>query len=335
MGCLAINYLPPKTSRKEVKEFLELLGYIKLPRDRFTSKGVVVFSNRPNDYKYFQGIYAELCFDKDEGLTVQTRTNIWRSRCDTDLHNHTVKQLKKRFGGYFASDHGKNNYLTNDHPYIERDEAGCYQAYSRFFSNIQTASFTIKTWQKAKTDRDWSSITGIPWFDSLNPLVITANITVPFLVSIIEDYFRSTYVALLKYSDNRESIVRDSRILGEELNLISKGEITIEEAVARTRSFQNMKRILQSFRELDNKIDAGSVLRKPYPHRNKPIYDIFEDIISHRHMIIHRSEIITNYTPKILLRDIKTIHEGIQRFYLSLVELYGWYYEHPALNLHI
>jgi hypothetical protein len=145
MGCLAINYLPPKTSRKEVKEFLELLGYTLIPRGPLTPKGVLTLINRPDDYKYFQGIEAELAFGSHKRVIVYTRTNIWRSRADTDLHNHTVRQLQKRFGGYFESDSGKNKYLTNYNPYIEKDEAGCHQAYSRFFSSIQTAFFTIKT----------------------------------------------------------------------------------------------------------------------------------------------------------------------------------------------
>lgn len=332
MGCLAINHLRSKTSRKEVKEFLELLGYTRLYRDPLTPKGFLAFSNHPNDYKYFQGVYAVLGFDKDEGLIVETRTNIWRSRFDTDLHNYTVKQVKNRFGGYFESDSGKNKYLINNNPYIERDEAGCYQAYSRFLSNIQTASFTIKTWQKAKTSRDWSSLTGMPFLDYLNPLVNIANMTIPFLVSIIEDYFRSTYVALLRYCENRESIIKASRIAGEELNLISRGEMTIEEALARSRSFQNMKRIMKSFREIDDKIDIGSILRKPYGRRSKSIYDTFEDIISHRHMIIHRAEVITNYTPKLLLRDMNTVQEGIKRFYLELIKLYEWNYAHPSID---
>lgn len=335
MGCLSINYLPPQTNRKDVEEFLTLIGYSKQYCPEFSKKGITCFYNHPGDYKYFQGINAYVSSNDTKGLTVEASTNIWRSRCDTDLHNYTIKQLKKRFGGYFESDNGKNHYLTNDHPYIQKDEAGCYHAYSSFFSNIQRASHTINTWQKAETDRDWSSITGMPWFDSLNPLVVTANITIPFLVSIIEDYFRSTYIALLKYSPKKESIVTNSRIQGEELNLVSKGESTIEEAIARARSFQNMKRITQSFRELDSNLDLGSVLRKPYHRRKKSIYDTFEDVIYHRHLIIHRSEIITNYTPKALLRDIKVIHAGIQRVYISLIELYKWSYEHPDLGRRI
>jgi len=308
-----------------------MLGYKPLPRDVFTPTGFLVLHNHPDDYKYFEGVYAELSFSDPKRLMVYTRTNIWRSRSDTDLHNHTVRQLKNRFGGSFESDNGKNRYLTNDDPYIEGAEAGCHQTYSRFASNIKTLTLALETFQTAKTGIDWAKATGVPPLDAINPLVLLSNIAVPFLVSTIEDFFRSAYVALLKYSHNRESIVKDSRISGDDLILISNGQTTIEEALARTRSFQNMKRIIQSFREIDRRIDIGAVLRKPY-RTNASIYDTFERVISHRHMMIHRAEIITNYTPTKLLHDIDPVCQGIRRFYLSLVDLYGWRCDHPEID---
>ena len=333
MGCDCINYFPLKTNGKDVEEFLVVLGYTKLPRDRYTPKGVTALLYHPNDYKYFVGVYAEKHFDKAEGLIVHTHTSIWRSRYDTDFHNHTVKQLRKRFGGYFESDNGRNKYLTNDYPYIDKAEAGCYQAFGVYFNNIQRASYTIDTWMSAKTEMDWSSKKmGVALIDQMNPLVATVNMAIPLIVSIIEDYFKSSYIALLKYSPQKEAIIRDCRIQGEELILLTKGEITLEDAVARSRSFQDMKRIAQSYRELDKNIDVYGTLKRPYRRRKTSIYDTIESIIVLRHRIIHRAELILGYTPQLLLRDIRTIHVGIERFYRMLISLYGWFDEHPELD---
>jgi len=334
MGCDCRNYLPSNTPRKDVEEFLIILGYVRIPRSQFTTKGATDVLYHPDDYKYFEGIYAEVYLDKDEGLTVHTHTRIWRSRYETDFHNYTIKQLRKRFGGHFCSDNGENRYLTNESPYIDKEEAGCYQAYSRFFDNIQRASYTIETWLSAKTDMSWSSkeVGKLAVIDLVNPLVATVNMAIPFIVSIFEDYFRSTYIALLKYSPQKEAIIRDCRIQGEDLLLLAKGEITVEDAIARSRSFQNMKRIAQSFKELDRNIDLYGILQKPYRRRKKSVYDIFEEIIHLRHLIVHRAELILNYTPQALLRDIQTIRVGTERFYLSLIGLYGWADEHPDLH---
>jgi len=180
---------------------------------------------------------------------------------------------------------------------------------------------------------DWSSkeIGKFYLIDIMNPLVATVNMAIPFVVSIIEDYFRSTYTALLKYSSQKEVILKGCRIQGEDLVLLEKEEITLEDAIARSRSFQNMKRIGQSFKELDNNIDLFGVLNKTL-RRRKPVSDTFERIIGFWHRIIHRAELIYDYAPKALLCDIRTIHVGVEKFYFSLINLYGWSDEHPDLR---
>lgn len=224
--------------------------------------------------------------------------------------------------------------MTNDDPYMQDDEAGCYQAYSRYFDNIQKVSYAVNTWLSAKTEMNWSSRTigKIPDIDSHNPLVITVNMAIPFIVSIIEDYFRSTYIALLKYSPRKEVIVKDCRISGEDLVLLSKGEQTVEDAIARSRSFQNIKRIGLSFKELDEHINLFGILQKPYGRRKESIHSTLEKIIDLRHRIIHKAELVFNYTPETLLHDIRIIHSGIEGFYLSLVKHYKWFDGHPDLH---
>ena len=331
MGYDCSNYLPPDVSRKDVEEFILLLGYTKLPRGEFSVKSHIDFYYNPDDYKYLDGVYASICTNS-EGLCVYTRCSIWRGRYDNDFQNYTIRQLKKRFGGYFISDRGKNRYFKDNGPYIDKEEGGCYQAYSKFIHKINLASSTVETWRKSVTKDCWYSNVGkSPTIDSLNPLIVTSNIVLPFLIATIEDYFRSIYIALLKYSPEKDAIIKDARIQTDELILVSKDEIKIEDAVARSRSFQNMRRINQSFREIDNRIDIHEILNKPYRRRRQSIYETFENIISHRHFIIHQAEIICNYTPQSLVNDINTTKAGIERIYLFLINLYGWSKEHPDL----
>jgi hypothetical protein len=138
MGCDATNYLPKNCSKKDVEEFLCLLGYEKLKSKSSLDNDVTSFYFfKEDDYKYVAGVLCEIYLAKDGTPRVKTHTSIWRSRYDSDFRNWTIKQLKKRFGGYFISDEGKNRYLKYDGPYIERAEGGSYRAYSYFFQNIK------------------------------------------------------------------------------------------------------------------------------------------------------------------------------------------------------
>lgn len=146
MGCDAINYLPKNCKKREVEEFLYLLGYEKLPpRSSLTGNAISYYFYKEENYKYVAGVLSEVYLTKKGSPRVETHTSIWRSRHDSDFHNWTIKQLKKRFGGYFVSDEGKNRYLKYDSPYIEKAEGGCYRAYSYFSENIKKAEFTIRT----------------------------------------------------------------------------------------------------------------------------------------------------------------------------------------------
>ncbi len=321
MGCVSINYLPVGTRRADVEEFLSLLGYERLPRDEVSKKlnGTPFRYFRREDYKFVSGLYAEVYTGKSGRLEVDTRTTIWRSKYESDLHNFMIKQLKKRFGGEFASDNGKGRYLVYKGPVREKAEAGCYLAFSKFTNNW----VLVRIFLQAR-HFEFSEPKGIDWLDINNPVIVSNNMTVPFLVAALEDYFRSTYVALLKYSSARSSVFKNARLSGDELTAISNGDISIEEAVAKWMSFQDVKRICQHFKELNHKIDVAVVLGKPYRNRKESLYQAIERIVKHRHLVIHQSQLNPKYTTEALEHDVKTMEIAVKRVYASLVSLYGW-----------
>ncbi len=232
MGYDCYNYLPKGTKRWEVEEFMTILGYKKLTRDEIDIKEKVTpFSfYKDEDYKYFEGVYAEVYLDDSGRLVVHIRTTIWRSKYDSDFHNFTIKQLKKRFGGEFESDYGKGRYLKYDGVVREKAESGCYLAFSKFEDNLKRAKMFIDFRPFSKKDFEPKEIELININD---PVIVSNNMVVPFLVAIIEDYFRSTYVALLKFSPKRSSIFKNVRLAGDVINLVGSGELPIVEAVAK------------------------------------------------------------------------------------------------------
>ena len=54
---------------------------------------------------------------------------------------------------------------------------------------------------------------------------------------------------------------------------ISNGNKSLEEALARTLSFQNIEKINSNFMAIDKKYDLGRVLKKPYKNRKESLYE--------------------------------------------------------------
>lgn len=195
MGCDATSYLPSGVKEREVEEFLRGLGYERIPKDVFTP---FQYHHRPNRPELFEGTWAAITRD-DKGVRVWTHTRIWRSRGDSDLHNATLRALKKRFGGGFHSDYGPNAYLH--HPgAMRRDADGlCYRAFALFQANVTH----VKLVADGMAVRYPETYQGIVNEFIESPAITFNHLLLSVLVSTVEDYFRSTYVALLRYSPHK------------------------------------------------------------------------------------------------------------------------------------
>lgn len=328
MGCDCTTYFPKGTKASDVEEFLVLLGFEKVAKPFVGRTGLSAYHYFKDDnYRYITGLYAELSRDEDNPgqLRLWTRTSIWRSKFDSDFHNYTLKQLRKRFGGFFESDYGRNRYFRFDGPVREKAEAGANQAYRRFINNIQRAEICAKS--EALIGEGKHKIHGDDVLDSLNPRIISANVLVPFLVSTIEDYFRSLYVALLRYSPVRERVIQNARLQGMEVVAIDKGDLTVPEAIAKWMNFQDMSKINSAFKDLNNKYDIHGVLNRPYGRRRERPWGTLNRLISQRHELIHSAELQTDYLPSKLQADIDLVRMSLWRIYEDLIRQHKW---HPV-----
>ncbi len=325
MGCDCTSYFPKGTNPADVEEFLFLLGFKRGKKGPFSGMlGTPYSYYKDDDYKHITGLYIELYRDKDEQdqLKLWTRTTIWRSKYDSDFHNYTIKQLRKRFGGHFESDYGRNRYFQFDGPVREKAEAGAYRAFSLFFANIQRVDHFIGF--ANLLDDDKYKIQGIDFMDSHNPRILSANILIPFIVSAIEDYFRSLYIALLRYSPNREKIINNAKLQGAEIAAIDKGELTVPEAVAKWMNFQEMSKVNSAFKELNTKYDIHGILKRPYGRRHESFWEVLNRLISQRHALIHRAELQTEYQPFKLKSDIRLVEKAMARIYDELITYHKW-----------
>jgi len=325
MGCDCTNYFPKGTKAADVEEFLLLLGFQRGEKGPFSGMmGTPFYYDKDDHYRHITGLYSELYRDKDDPsqLLLWTRTTIWRSKFDSDLHNNTIRQMRKHFGGYFVSDYGRNRYFKYEGPVREKAEAGAYKAFSYLHSNIQRVSHFIGF--ANLLDDSAYKIQGVDFMDSHNPRIISANVMVPFLVSAIEDYFRSLYIALLRYSPNRERIIQNARLQGQELAAIDRGELTVPEAVAKWMSFQDLTKIHAAYKDLNSKYDLHGILKRPYGRHKATFWEILNRLISQRHALIHRAELAVDYKPDQLKRDISLVEKALWRVYQELIKLNGW-----------
>ena len=163
--------------------------------------------------------------------------------------------------------------------------------------------------------------------DFVNPNFLSNILILPFLASIAEDYWKSTYIALFKYSEIKESILKSNRIAGEKLAQVSNGDTTIEEAFAESVSFGNISAVCKHFKTLDKELDFASILMKPYKRRKKALFESLEEITLKRNQIIHRASTPIIIEDAYIIESFNVIHDSIELCYKFLTTKKKWDYE--------
>ena len=308
MGCDSINFLPKSVNKKEVQEFLLILGYKKVSHDYF------YYFDRINR-EQITGVGASI--SETRPYEIHLRTNIWRTIKDHEIHNWTIRQIKKRFGGDFQSDEGKNRYLNFSGVERRKAEAGCDLAYFDFSNNITTIKGFLNI---IKYSENTHSIHEIPKL--INPIISSTNIGLPFLISVMEEYLRNCYISLLRYSPEKRNILKKSNIQTEELYEVAENHSSIEEIIARFKSFQNIDLINRNFIEIRKELVFIDSLKRYHPRRK--YHEVLKNIIEKRHKMIHRFQMDYNYGISEFEKDIRTIEKVIQIFHDRIIDLYNW-----------
>lgn len=157
-----------------------------------------------------------------------------------------------------------------------------------------------------------------------------ANVMMTYLVSAMEDYFKSTYIALLRYSARKATILKGVRLGGEQLSRISEGRLAVEEAVAEALSFQRLAAVGRNFQDVDPSLDILSPLKRPYKRRKVSLLESLENMVSQRHALIHGMEIDIWTDQKKLEGKINDLAAGMKRIYEHIASHYDWQLEMPA-----
>lgn len=317
MGYDANIYIPKGNTKKEVEEQLILLGYEKIYSSTFYR------GNTKNDFQHETGVYAflkEINDDKNK-FSIWIRTQIFANSYDLEFQNRTLKHFKKYFNTYFISDNGKNRYFVYDKSlFLTSPENGCYLAILNLHNKFVSLMYTIKKYPEDNEGELILLENGIP-----SPSVLNANVYLSFLCSLVEQYFKETYVVLLTYSKRKEEILKNGNKLSYyDLCDISDGKLTVERAFANGLSFQNMYKICYNYKNLDKTLDLNSILKKPYKRRKESLFDSINRILEQRHSMIHRIEYDLDYNSANLINDIENVKEIIRRTYKYICEKNNW-----------
>jgi len=327
MSYESISKLPPTTKILDVMDLLELLDFRRVPRPQFRPKGEIAqyYWFQEAEYRSYSGVFLSLIKEIDRQVVVYTRTLASRSYYDLKQQNRTIRSLKRHFRGIFETDFGKERYFQIEgNPPIPA-QAGCHLAFQRFGESLIRADIYLTS--RNFPHEQWKITGKFEFMDRINPRLLSNNLMLPYLISIMEDYFKSTFIALLKYSNRKESFLKGTRLSSEHLLKISSGDSSIEEAIAETLPFQKISAICQHFKGLDPDLDLAGVLRKPYRKRKKSLFESLEELVFQRHRFIHRGIMDTSFDDRDVRMSLNDLETSVIRCYQCITGIYGWEFD--------
>jgi hypothetical protein len=327
------NYLPKGVSKRHAAEFAELLGYKRtgsyahLGMPEVASMGYF----EEKDYRSWEIVELSIGFSEERHVVyVHTRTGVGRSHYDFEMQNRTVREFRRRFGGTAVKD-GGNGEGYDPGPPVPPAASGCYLAMQRLDWNLTRVNYYLHfgfvlpdSDELAKAQKIW------PQMRQLNPEVFISNVLITYLASAMEDYFKSSYIALLTYADRKPAILKGIRLSGEQLAQISASRLTVEQAVAEVLPFQRLAAVGRHFADVDQKLDVLAPLKWPYRRRKVSLLDRLEDLVTRRHSLIHGMHIDIELDRERLGGFIHDLTVGISRVYEGITYHYGWPFELPS-----
>jgi hypothetical protein len=329
------NYLPKGVRKRHAAEFAELLGYRRAGSYAHLGMPEVVsmiyFEER--DYKSWQTV--ELSIGEEKGVVyVHTRTRVGRSHYDFEMQNRTVQEFRRRFGGKAVRD-GGNGEGYDPGPPVPPAASGCHLAMQRLDWNLTRVNHYLSLGFVLPNGQQFGKPFGpsekiFPQMRQLNPEVFISNVLITYLVSVMEDYFKSSYIALLTYAKRKPTILKGIRPSGEHLAQISAGTMMVEQIVAEGLSFQNLAAVGKHFADIDQKLDILAPLKRPYLRRKVSLLDRLKELVDRRHALIHEMHVGIDFDREQLEGVVRDLTVGISRIYKEITLHYGWPLELPS-----
>lgn len=323
MSYTSRNELPSGTSLKRVLEVIDLLGYRRYRKSLRVPNMVGSYHwYDDNDYRSWNGVELQV-YNENGSIAIDTRSTVARSHWDLLHQNKTIRLLRDLFGGHFETDAGRNRYWHPDGSPPSPLESGCYIARWRFENALMKSQIYLSS-RKLAGNMAREEPTGLHFIDEINPRLLSNNLLIPFIVAVWEEYFRSTFAAVLKYADRREQVLKKARLSHTQLEQIAINRKPVEQTISECFSFQRPSIIGENFRLLDNRLDLAAAMRKPYKCRKVTLYDQIEGLVEGRNAFVHAGDMDMALYDKELDKVLTDIVAAVDRCYYAIGDRFGF-----------
>ena len=304
---------PRTATKKELIALLKELGF-KIGENLFwrgPSGTIHLFWAETEDYKSISGVDASVfpldqdgkkAWNSTNDWSLRTRTSIWASSFDKEYQNRTVRTIRKAFGGSFYNDHfGHNRYIVIDRESSTPASRGIYGVLTRLEGELDSLEHALPEEQVESliTPRgeitEGNDETGIlQYARQHDPSRVVYNALVPFLVAVLEHFFRETFEILLKYDISSQKTMEEQnrKLSFSEASAIIRGELTLERVASGWFSFQNVDSIQKAYKEVHG-IDVWKALRRRKKVRDRlpMLMDALKHLTGARHGVVHHLSI--------------------------------------------
>jgi len=330
---LEITLYTKNSTKRNLVDELKALGYVRTKSifDALNTKddlNYIWFTDK--DYESFTGVEADIRIAREEEKKkydcstwiLHTRTLSSGSYKDKEKQNQTIKHIRKLSGGTFYNDwYGTNKYIKlADYPMLTAPERGLLLLKENITNKISTLKVTLKGYPDSIIKADINTIQDKSFQDFLRssePSLTLYNAMFPFLVSMIEFMFKESFLIMIKYSKEAQSVIDEENIKVhlKDVIQVSEGKLTIEDIIADSFTFQNLGQVNRAFNKYLN-IDIARILSRKKKVDNKfiRIYQKIEDIINIRHSIVHHFGFYDELDKKKFLEYLNIVEATLYEF---------------------
>ncbi len=313
--------LPSGISLRRVHELLRLLGYDRLrnpPEDLRLGQLAHYLWFKQDEYQSFCGVQVSILRKYDNSLIVSTRTTAGRSYWDLTHQNRTIKLLRDHFGGRFETDEGRGRYLRPGGPPPLPVASGCGLARWGFKKSIVNVRLylSFRTFSGPMGENP----TKFDPSNEHNVRILSNNMILPYLVGAWEEYFRATFAACFKYSEDRGDILRRIKPTAETFKEHAEGKQSFERAVAEHLPFQHPNAIGDNFHKINPKLHVGGALKKTYSGRNVSPHDSICNLIELRNEVVHTGRLDLTLFDEKLRAAISHFEVAVERAYVCIAK---------------
>ncbi|WP_085641048.1 MULTISPECIES: hypothetical protein [unclassified Pseudomonas] len=321
-----VTLYPKKASRRELREYLESLGFQRCGHFWDWPKGTLNYSwFERQDFKSIDGVSADIfpTSPDEKKITgndwaLHVRNLYSASWHDVEMLNNVLRGARKKFGGTIKGDYGTNKYAPlwkDESTPISRGISGVYEHVTQQISSVKFSlpppSINHKNLSGNKID-DF-----LEFANTLDPSRVIYNGLVPFAVAMFEYFFSQSFQILIAYDkqalEKRET--HKAKIDFSTMLNVQQKKQTIESIIAEGYTFQNLDQLNKAYKDwLD--IDVRKILYKKRRIGQSITFleNKISEIIQYRHGIVHHFAIDRSLSKEAYIHILDAISLTIKEF---------------------